>query len=76
MARDAGEEPEGRGVMGTEGRKRHRGGMVTRVSGVRRTKEDKAVTLSSFNPGLNVTAADLVPEMEFDPSTISFLEYT
>lgn len=54
-------EPEGLGVMGTEGKKRCGEGMVTRISGARRTEEDKAmVTLSSFSPVLNITAVDLV----------------
>lgn len=60
-ARDAGGEPEGLGVMGTEGRKRRGEGMVTGISGARRTEEDKAMTLSSFSLVLNVTAVDLVP---------------
>ena len=49
MARDAGGQPEGLGVMGTEGRKRRGEGMVTRISGARRTEEDKAMTSSSFS---------------------------
>lgn len=40
MARDAGGDPDGLGVMGTEGRERRGEGMVAR-----RMEEDKAVTL-------------------------------